>query len=76
MEITNLFSKENSCRLLVNLEGLGQEIAVNPFEVVDGYISIPDSPGLGIELDEQALARHSYQLFPIRPALQYYEEGP
>ena len=27
-----------------------------PFEVRDGYIDIPTGPGLGIELDEEALA--------------------
>ena len=28
----------------VNLEGFGQEIAHNPFQVKDGYISIPKAP--------------------------------
>ena len=27
-----------------------------PFRVADGYIPIPTGPGLGIELDEEALA--------------------
>ena len=60
----------------VNLEAFGREIAVKPFEVTDGYIAIPDSPGLGIELDEEALARHPYRQFPARSPRQYYEEGP
>ena len=50
----------------VNLEALGNEIAVNPFRVVDGYIEVPTAPGLGIELDEAALGRHPYRQFPIR----------
>ena len=27
-------------------------------EVVDGYIAVPDGPGLGVELDEKALAKY------------------
>ena len=60
----------------VNLESFGQAIAVNPFQVVDGYISVPDSPGLGIDLDERVLAQYPYQPFPARSPRQYYEEGP
>ena len=60
----------------VNLESFGQEIAHDPFQVKDGYISIPQGPGLGIELNEDALKQHPYQPFPTRNLLQYYEEGP
>ena len=38
-----------------------QEIARPAFEVRDGFIAVPTAPGLGIELDETALAR-----FPAR----------
>ena len=60
----------------VNLESFGQEIAHNPFQVKDGYISIPQGAGLGIELNEDALKQHPYQPFPARNLRQYYEEGP
>ena len=40
----------------VNLEDWGREVAIEPFEVRDGYITLPDKPGLGIELDETVLA--------------------
>jgi galactonate dehydratase len=60
----------------VNLEPFGRTIAARPFEVVDSYIHLPDAPGLGIELDEHALARHPYRSFPARAVRQYYEEGP
>ena len=48
----------------VNLEGFGQEIAQNPFQVKDGYISIPQGPGLGIELNEDALKQHPLPALP------------
>jgi galactonate dehydratase len=60
----------------VNLETFGNAIAVQPFEVAHGYITVPRAPGLGIELNEEALAQHPYQPFPARSPRQYYEEGP
>ena len=50
----------------VNLEKLGCEIARDPWHVVDGYIDLPQGPGLGIDLDESALAEHPYRRFPKR----------
>jgi galactonate dehydratase len=35
---------------------LGEGYLKQPFVVRDGYIDVPTGPGLGIELDEQALA--------------------
>ena len=60
----------------VNLEEFGREIAVNPFVVEDGYIRLPEGPGLGIELDEERLAAHPYRPFPPRSPRQYSQEGP
>ena len=34
----------------------GQRITKSPFEIVDGYLDVPDAPGLGVELDEDAVA--------------------
>ena len=60
----------------VNLEELGRDIAQNPFEVKDGYIQIPDAPGLGIDLDEERLAAYPYKPFPPRSPAQIWDEGP
>ena len=51
----------------VNLEEFGREVTIPPFEVVDGYIDLPERPGLGIDLDLAALERLPYQPFPARP---------
>ena len=40
------------CQEQVNL---GEGYLKKPFEVVDGHIPVPVGPGLGIELDEEAL---------------------
>ncbi len=60
----------------VNLEEFGRDIAKTPFEVENGYIRVPDAPGIGIDLDEDALAQYPYEPFAPRSPLQYWEEGP
>ena len=34
----------------------GQHITKAPYEIVDGYLTVPDKPGLGVELDDDAVA--------------------
>jgi galactonate dehydratase len=60
----------------VNFEPRGQEIASTRFEVRDGYIAVPERPGLGIELDEAALARFPGRRFPPRALPGPADEGP
>ncbi len=38
-----------------------EEIVVNHVKVVDGYIDIPERPGLGIDLNFDEIAKHPYQ---------------
>jgi len=40
----------------------GQRITKRPYEIVDGYLDVPDAPGLGVELDEDAVAA-AHQLY-------------
>jgi galactonate dehydratase len=44
----------------------GVDILKEPFRVVDGHIELPAKPGLGIELDENALAKHVTDMPPDR----------
>ena len=37
--------------------GLINQLLTEPFRVVDGEIALPNKPGLGIELDPNAVAR-------------------
>ncbi len=60
----------------VNFEPAGNEIAVDPFVVKDGYITLPTSPGLGIDLNEDALAEHPFRRFPNRNLRHPRDEGP
>ena len=36
------------------------DAATNTVEIVDGYMKIPDEPGLGIDLDIDGIKRHPY----------------
>jgi galactonate dehydratase len=42
-------------------EPFANELAVNPLKVENGFIALPTGPGLGMELDEAALAKYPYQ---------------
>ena len=37
------------------------QVVTTPLEIVDGYVAVPDRPGLGIELDEEGIAALPYQ---------------
>ncbi|MHB1355937.1 MAG: galactonate dehydratase [Anaerolineae bacterium] len=39
---------------------LGDDYLVNPFKVVDGHIALPTAPGLGIEVNEEAVRAGIY----------------
>jgi galactonate dehydratase len=45
----------------VSWEATANQIAVNPLKVENGAIALPTAPGIGIELDEAALARFPYR---------------
>ncbi|TVY06543.1 galactonate dehydratase [Paenibacillus cremeus] len=53
---------------------LGVGILKNPFKIENGYITIPTEPGLGIELDEEALRERIYEGNWDTPRL-YHSDG-
>ena len=53
---------------------LGDGYLKKPFEVSDGYVDVPTGPGLGIEVDEEALADHLYDGGWENPRL-WHEDG-
>ncbi len=60
----------------LNFEARGREIARPTFEVRDGAVAVPERPGLGIELDEAALARFPGRQFPARSLPAPSDERP
>ena len=53
---------------------LGVGYIKTPFEIKDGYIDLPKGPGLGIELDEEALKDKIYDGNWSTPRI-YHEDG-
>jgi len=49
------------------------ELLVEPLRVEDGYIAVPDAPGWGVELNEEALSKYPYQ--PWHRGFSYREDG-
>ncbi len=43
-----------------------KDVTNEKLEYKDGYITIPDKPGLGIEIDEEACLAHPYQVHTLR----------
>ena len=43
------------------LNNYADDLIVNPIQVTEGYAHVPDAPGLGIEVDEAALAKYKME---------------
>ena len=59
----------------VPYEAFGQEICRNPLKPVNGYIQIPDGPGLGIEVIEDAVRARPGKAYPPRTFRMTEDEG-
>jgi galactonate dehydratase len=60
----------------VNFAETGNEIADQPFVVENSAIALPSRPGLGIELNEEALRQRPYRELPKRSLPGYVQENP
>jgi galactonate dehydratase len=54
-------------------EAPGEHLISDPIEFEDGYLSIPDDPGLGITVDEEALAEQQHE--PRQLITRLHEDG-
>ena len=60
----------------VNFEPVVGDITVGAPQVDGGYIPLPDAPGLGVDLDEDALERRADISVGRKTIRQYSDEGP
>ena len=60
----------------VNFEPVVEDITVGAPQVEDGYIPLPDAPGLGVDLDENALERRADISVGNKTIRKYSDEGP
>lgn len=59
----------------VNFEEVSRAVGT-PLTPVNGVIELPTAPGLGVNIDEAALARYAYQEFPNRSLRRPEDEVP
>jgi galactonate dehydratase len=57
-------------------EDLGRRLCPNVLRPVDGYIALPQDPGLGLDVDEAAVRAARGKPFPARIFRGIEEEGP
>jgi galactonate dehydratase len=60
----------------VNLEGVCRDIATQGLTVKDGWIDLPEAPGLGIDIDVAKLRARPHQEASRHGYRQYWEEYP
>ena len=60
----------------LGFEPLINDVVKNPFQVKEGYIELPTGPGLGIEINEEALTNWCYEQFPQRRIRLPEDEDP
>jgi galactonate dehydratase len=53
--------------------GPRREVVDEPIELIDGYLTIPEKPGLGIDLNQEALTKYPYQ--PWHRPFSYANDG-
>jgi galactonate dehydratase len=66
--------------MFLNIKPACDEIVINPLRFDKGFIDLPTSPGLGVDIDMDKLLQHPYKefkkVFPVKGVSQYYEESP
>ena len=60
----------------VNFEPVVEDVTIGAPQVEGGYIPLPDAPGLGVDLDEDALAQRADISVGKKTIRKYSDEGP
>ena len=76
VQVSAIISNFLITEYFVNFTEFGNAVSDLPIRVENGYTQLPSAPGLGVELNENALLSHPYREFPMRRLAEYDEEGP
>ena len=57
-------------------EEIGQRLCPNALRPVEGYVELPEGPGLGLNVDEPAVRAARGKQFPARAFRNIQDEGP
>jgi galactonate dehydratase len=58
------------------LVAFGDKVSPNQLKPKNGYIDLPTAPGLGVDVDEAALAEFAAKPYPLRKLRTPSDEGP
>lgn len=66
--------------MFLTVEEGSAAVASSKLTVKDGFVDLPTAPGLGVDVDMEALAKHPYKYFerkfPFKGAAMYSDEFP
>jgi len=54
----------------IDSEGPNRDLILEPLTLEDGYVQIPETAGIGIELNEKAFAQRPLQKWRRRPVVE------
>ncbi|MEZ5810567.1 MAG: mandelate racemase/muconate lactonizing enzyme family protein [Rhizobiaceae bacterium] len=57
-------------------EQLGRDLTTESLTVENGYIVLPEKPGLGISMNEEKILEYGYRQYPLRTLSNVYEKIP
>lgn len=66
VQVSAIISNFLITEYFVNFAEAGKDISQTSLKIENGFIRIPSTPGLGLELDESSLQRYTFQEFPLR----------
>lgn len=76
VHLSALVTNFTIAELFVNLVEPTRELALQGLTIADGYVDIPDTPGLGVDLDVEVLRRHPYQPLSGKGLRDHRDEFP
>lgn len=70
----------NITEVFITIQEACDAVAVKPLKIENGFVELPDTPGIGMDLDLKELEKHPYKhferKFPFKGAMDYVDEYP
>lgn len=76
LHVSAVIPNFNIAEIFVNLKPGCDAIDIKPIKIDQGFAELPTEPGLGIDIDIEALKKRPYHEFEPIELLQYYMEYP
>lgn len=74
------FPNFNITEVFITIQEPSNAVTVEPLKIENGFLTVPDKPGFGLDLDMKVLESHPYSpfksTFPFAGAMDYKDEYP